>query len=329
MTGLGYDIDCLGGWPGADKILLIGGDDDAATDGGKLLYSRNGGSTIAEIGTDSQPFGAANVCGIAAVVADVISDTEIRVVCGANTLTGTKAQIAYQDIPFGGAFVAASWNVSTIAATSNDDAVTAMLWNRKTERIYVAAATDVYVSTDKGESDPGTAISEPGNAVAMFAIDEDDHVWYVGASNDIYRELKSNLGTFTSRTGPSGGGAFYSIAFADDGTLFAGNGQYLYKSNNKAADTAGWSQIYDAGASHTVKAIQPINGTSECIRIVVDDTTPGAGGIRETENGGTDWRTVTETSNTGYNGAYFPRDYNKAIMVGNSAGGGVAELLQP
>jgi hypothetical protein len=135
-------------------------------------------------------------------------------------------------------------------------------------------------------------------------------------------------GTFAARTGPSGGGAFTALAFADDGTLFAGNGTSLFKSNNEAGSTGGWTSLKDFGSAHVVKSIRCKGGSSQILEVEVDDTTPGAGEVWFSEDGGNTWRQITESANGGYNGVYYPADLDQAIIVGDAVTSlGWVELL--
>lgn len=329
VAGLSKNYDYLAGYPGADKIIVVGCDESG---GGvaEILYSFNGGGSFTAIATDPSPFTTTDT-GINNIEVQVINDTQFRLICGRITDAGTKAQFAYQDFPWvGTTMTAASWNVITIAATSNADAVEAFGWYQDLGRLYIGAAGDIYVSTDNGETDPGAAVYTGSNALAAFTRDGLDNVWAVGATNTILREQPAKRGTFAARVGPSGGGAFTAITFASDGTLFAGNGTSIYKSVNSAADTNGWTALKSFGASHVVKDILCLNGTSTCLRVTVDDTTPGAGEVWTTEDGGNTWTQITALSNNdGYNDVYhFGSDYNKSLFVGDDDGStAVIELL--
>jgi photosystem II stability/assembly factor-like uncharacterized protein len=60
----------------------------------------------------------------------------------------------------------------------------------------------------------------------------------------------------------------------------------------------------------------------------VDDSTPAAGEIWESEDEGTTWRQVTETVNDGYNDVFNTKNPNKSFIVGDDVGSlGVIELL--
>lgn len=320
VDGLSEPNDCLPGYPGQDEILVFGAEAGTGVVA-NALYSTNGGGTIAGYTTDPSPSAVINV-GVVTALARIIDGTQFRALYGldADPISGVKTQWAYQDFPVSNVtLTAASWNVITIAATSLGDGIEAQEWYQDIGRIYTASAGDVYLSTDDAIADPGTAIATGANAIAQFGRDEDKNVWYVAAANDIQRELANNRDTFAARTGPSGGGAFTAVAFADDGLMFAGNGTSIFLSKDKAGTTGGWVSLKDFGASHLVKNIQCKNGTSQCLRVAVDDTTPGPGEVWESEDGGNSWRQVTETALTlGYNDAYFSKDPNKAVIVGDA-----------
>lgn len=327
IAGLSDDNDCLSGYPGADQILIFGAD---AASGvvANALYSMNGGGTIAAYTTDPSPFAEIDRHIVSAEIG-IVSDTDFRAIYFAGTEAASKVMWAYQDFPVSATTqTAASWNVITIAATSNADATEATFWDQSIGRLYVAAAGDIYVSTDDGIADPGTAQFTGSNAFAQFAKDEDNNVWAVAASNAILRELANNRNTFAARTGPSGGGAFTAITFADDGTLYAGNGTSIFKNTDKAGSAAAWTSLKDFGASKAVIDILVRGGASQAIRATVDNSTPGVAEVWESEDGGTTWRQVTATANDGYNDVYNTKNPNKSFIVGDDVSSlGVIELL--
>lgn len=327
IAGLGDDNDCLSGYPGAFEILVFG----AASTGAVVanaLYSMNGGATIAAYTTDPTPFIDVDR-DIAEAQIGIISDTQFRVVYYGGAAAAAKVIIAYQDFNFADTtLTAASWNLITIAATSNGEDTEAALWDQSIGRMYIAAAGDIYVSVDDITTDPGAAKFTGSNTFAQFAKDEDGNIWAVAAANDIRRELANDRDTFAARTGPSGGGAFTAIAFADDGVMFAGNGTAIFKNTDKANSAGAWSSLKDFGASHPVIHIEFRGGVSQCPRVYVDDSTPGPGEIWESEDQGVNWRQVTETTNDGYNKVLLTKDPNRAFVVGDDVGSlGVIELL--
>lgn len=327
IAGLGDDNDCLSGYPGAFEILVFG----AASTGAVVanaLYSMNGGATISAYTTDPTPFVDVDR-DIAVAQVGIISDTQFRVVYYGAAAAAAKVIIAYQDFNFADAtLTAASWNLITIAATSNADATEAAFWDQTIGRMYIAAAGDIYVSVDDIITDPGAAKFTGANTIAQFAKDEDNNIWAVAAANSILRELANDRDTFAARTGPSGGGAFTAIAFAEDGVMFAGNGTSVFKNTDKANSTGAWSSLKDFGASHSVVHIEFRGGVSQCPRVYVDDTSPAAGEVWESEDGGVSWRQVTETANDGYNDVLLTKDPNRSFIVGDDVSSlGVIELL--
>lgn len=327
LAGLPFNSDCLSGYPGADQIMVFGAGGAVAA-AANALYSMNAGGTIAEFASDPDPF-TEIARDIVSAEIGVISETNFRVIFFAGTVAAVKAQWAYGDFPYAAATQTGSWTQVTIAASATTDAVEATMWDQEIGRLYVGVAGDIYVSEDNGESDPGAAKYTGANALAQFAKDEDGNIWAVAASNAILRELANNRNSFAVRTGPSGGGAFTAIAFAKDGVLLAGNGTKIYKNTDKAGSAAAWTELNDFGASHAVINIQVMGGASQTIRAFIDDATPGAGSVYDSEDGGTTWRLVTETANQGYNDVYVnPVNPNRAVIAGDIVSAlGVIELL--
>lgn len=324
IAGMSKDNDCLPGYPGRDRLLFIG----AAASGApaNALYSTNGGGTFAAFTTDPTPFTVNS--SITAAAVDFISETQIRVFWLRAGDIGTKAQLAYQDFPFNGTtLTAASWNLITIAASANNDDGEALLWYKREGRLYIAVEGDIYISLTDGTTDPGAKVLTGTDAIAMM-IEHNGDIWVAAANNVIRVERLTLRGTFAARTGPSGGGAFTALAFADDGKLFAGNGTALYKSVDEAGSDTGWTSLKDFGSNHVIKSIRCKGGSSEILEVEVDDTTPGPGEVWFSEDGGSTWRQLTESANGGYNGVYYPADLDQALIVGDAVSSlGWVELL--
>lgn len=308
------NIDRATGYRGADKVIFVGLDDDT-TNPGEVWVSVNEGGTFALLLTDPDPF--TNISGINNLEWNIVSETQFRLIAARETIAGVKAMFAYQDFTFGSELTAPAWTVITIAATANADAVEAMLWPKGlglTNRLYIAAAGDIYVSADLGATDPGAAIFTGANAIAQFKADHARNIWAVGAANAILVELANQRGTFVARTGPTGGGAFTAIDRAKNGVIYAGNAQSLYRNTNEARSVGGWSAVKDFGAGFTVKSIDCVNGSSEVVRVVVSSAT--AGQVWTTINGGLSWTMTTISTNSGYLKAAKSSDPNQYFIAG-------------
>ena len=321
IAGLKDCGGCFEGYAGPDEILYAVGSAEAVAspgDAGDIIYTVNGGGAWAALGLGELPFVAG--MDIGEVEMWLISKTSYRLIVGRATGDGTPAEVAWGDFEFG-APDTTTWTAVDVG-TTNGATITALAWLFY-DRCYAATSGDIHISTDQGES-WGAAIYAGTPQINAFCKDKDDNVWAVGASNLILRETAQS-GTFDTRTGPTGGGTFYSVAVANDGRLYAGNGQSLYLSTNAALNTGGWIELKDFGANHTVVAIhlagesEVENGDSQLIEVVVDETTGGNGELWRSWDGGNSWRQVTELTNTGYNAAYFSdTNDNFAIIVGDA-----------
>lgn len=322
---------CGTGYPGADQIMYAG-TVSPGTDTGALLYTGNGGGSWAEVNTDPWDSSTDDE-DIGFVAVRTINKSQIRVIVGNTaTIAGQKAKIAYADINLA-ALGTASWTSVTLDSTATGDFIQGGIW-ATFGRLYLAAAGDIYLSTNQGESVGATALYTGSNALTAFAISPDEStVWAGGASNTILREVDQS-GVFETRTGPSGGGAFTALAVAGDGTLFAGNGQKIFRSSDAAGGTAGWTELKDFGSNKAVAEIQVIGGQralggdSQLLRVFIDDTAGSTGQLWQSVDGGTTWfQPDTEATNTGINAAYFSAiDDNLAIAVGD---GGVIMRVAP
>jgi hypothetical protein len=235
---------------------------------------------------------------------------------------GNAAEVAWGDFDLG-APGTTTWTNVDVGATAGDT-ITALAWLMY-DRCYAATGGDIYVSTDQGES-WGTAIYDGTTQINAFCKDKDDNVWAVGNTNLILLETGQS-DTFSARTGPTGGTHFYSVAVANDGRLYAGNGTSIYLSTNAAANTGGWTELHDFGAGRSVQAIhcagqaEVTNGDSQLITAVVDNTGIAVlgGELWRSWDGGSTWRQTTEVTNVGYNAAYFSDvNDNKIWIVGDA-----------
>lgn len=312
-------------YPGPSKIAFVALDADSGV-AADVLYTRNGGSTWAAM--SAAPFAADEHIGfIVGYWTDV--DT-IRLIVGCSTTDGSAlAKIAYGDVSLG-AEGTITWTevVSGSSDGATGEVVTALFWDTVT-RLYIATdGGDIYISGDFGESWDDDAIYLGANQINAFAASPDGkkRTWAVGATNTILLEVNQS-GTFENRVGPSGGADFTAVAEAGDGTLYAGNGTSLYRSTNKAANTGGWTELKDFGTGHAVVGIHLMSRfkDSQHFRVFVDDSTPGAGEVWETLDGGATFRQITELTNTGYNAVAVSRlDDNYALIVGD--GGSIHKL---
>jgi hypothetical protein len=321
IAGLKDCAGCFAGYPGPDEILYAAGGASAGSPGdtADLMYTENGGGLWTNIGLGSNPFAAAENIGDVEIM--MISKTQYRLVVGRSTVdAGAPAEVAWSNVTLGdpGTY---SWTNVNVGST-NGQVIEALAWLFY-DRLYAAAGGDIFVSTDQSEA-YGSAIYTGATVINAFAKDTDDNVWAVGETNLILRE-PGKSGTFETRTGPSGGGTFYSVAVAADGRLYAGNAQYIYVSTNAALNTGGWTQLKDFGVNHTVIAIhlagqsEVDGGDSQLITAVVDDTSGGAGELWRSWDGGNSWRQTTELTNVGYNAAHFSdQDDNLVIIVGDA-----------
>jgi len=311
-----YD-ECYQGYPGPDEILYAVGEAEATASPGDtadIIYTVNGGGSWSQLALGLDPFAQGEDIGD--VEMWFISKTQYRLIVGRATAdAGAAAEVAWGDFTLG-APETTTWTAVDVG-TTNNDVIDGLAWLFY-DRCYASTGGDIYVSTDQGESF-GTAIYSGSTTINAFCSDKDDNVYAVGASNLILLETGQS-GTFNTRTGPTGGGTFYSVAVANDGRLYAGNGQSIYISTNAAANTGGWTELKDFGTNKTVVAIhlagqsEVTNGDSQLITAVVDDTSGAAGELWRSWDGGSTWRQTTELTNLGYNAAYFS-DVNDNLLV--------------
>lgn len=316
--------ECGTGYPGADQILFIGYDGNAAAP--HVTVSDDGGSTHTVTTTD--PFAIGETVDF--IQAKLVGPETIRVIIGtATTDVAAKAKIAYTDVVLGDLATVSAWTDTLIDGTSVGDVVTAMLWARH-DRLYLATdSNEIFIDEHQGEDGTQAASYTGSNQIDAFAMSIDGRIVYgAGAANLIVREVDRS-GLFAVRNGPSGGGAFTALAVAEDGSLYAGNGQKLYKSIDGAATAGNWSELKDFGAGYTVTNIQCIADDSQYLRVVV--TAAADGQVWESVNGGNSWREITPLTNTGLNDAYFSKiDDNHGIMVGNIvSAASFGQILQP
>ncbi len=302
------------GYPGPDKIGYVTNSGSAATN--QVLYTSDGGGTWAAMATD--PFGTAEDLG--EVVVRFVSHDTYRVIVLKETATAAEhPRTAFVDVIIGSEGGAITWTAADMTSTVNV-AADALFWGGPYSRLYGAAdAGKIFVSTNQGES--YTQIGDMAVVVSQFAADDDDNIWVVGATNTIAREKSTNRGTFDTLVGPTAGGGFESIALARDNWLYTGNGTAIYRSDNLAANTGGWTSLKDFGTNHAVVGIQCVDGESQILRAFVGDTTGTDGDVWYSLDGGNSWVEVTDLSNNTYNKIYVSEiDPNLVFVSGDNDG---------
>lgn len=289
-------------YPGPDKIGFIA-QQAASGVAAKLVTTADAFSTVSD--ADADPFGTDE--HIQAVVYKLTdAETGGRVIVG----NASAAEIAYADFTYSDPS-ALSW--TTVATTGN---VTALGWRDYNELIIVTAS-GAYISRDAGASVAVTLVTNANLTGIAFSPQDpnlEPYAYLYGASNTILRKLKG-VDSVDTLVGPSGGGAFTSLAVAKDGTIYAGNGQALYRSTDGATTAAGWTQVYDAGSGKTIAEVRCVGGDSRALIIVVAGT---AGTVFTSIDGGNTMQAVTIGTNSGLNAAWFsPTNPNFGVIVGD------------
>ena len=317
--------ECGTGYPGADEILVIGAEPTAVATP-KVWVSGNGGGVWNTTTTD--PLAADEAAAFVAV--RLMGENDVRIIVG-NSITdaSAEAKIAYADVTFGD-LLPTVWTDTLFIGGSTGDLVTAMIWPRH-DRLYVATdAFEIYVDEQQGEDGTAAAIYAGAVVINAFGVSPDGaDVWAVGATNFIARE-KNQSDTFEVKNGPTGGGDFTAIAVADDGTIVAGNAQYIYTTQDNGEEAGNWVQVKDLGTGFTAVALQFIKGDSQLIRAVSTDASIGH--VWESFDGGSTWQRLTIQTNLGYSAAYFSEiKANEAVIVGPADAGPnlVAQQLSP
>ncbi len=313
------------GYPGSDKIGFAF--PDAATGvAPEVFYTINGGSVWAALASD--PFAADE--HIKAGSVRFITHNTYRVVALRDTVdAAAPPSISSTDILLGAEGGAITWTEVNVGTTNNDPGE-AMNWQIY-GRMYLAAGGDIFLSTDQGLTVDATALFAGSNAINDIQVDFEGNVWAVAATNTILKESTLSRGTFDGLVGPSGGGAFTSIAIARDGYVYAGNGQSIFVSTNEAASTGGWSSLKDFGSNHIVTRIQCVDGESQILRALVGDGTGFEGDVWYSLDGGNSWVEVTNLTNLNYNDWYISEvDPNLLFIAGeDDATNGVVHKLAP
>lgn len=313
--------ECGTGYPGADQILITGAEAGAAAQP-QFWVSGDGGSTWVAASTD--PFAADE--HIDFVQVRLMGDNNVRYIIGTGTTdVAAKAKYAYADVTFGDLATVSAWTDTLINETAVGDVITAMLWAFH-DRLYLGTDSfGVYIDTQQGEEGTMLASYSGATAINAFALSPDGKdVWGVGVTNLIIRE-RNQTGQFEVKNGPTGGGDFTAITVATDGTLYAGNGQYLYRTVDNAGEAGNWDRVNDFGTGFLVEKIHCVKGNSQIVRATVGDASGGE--IHESLDGGNSWRRLVILTNTGYNDSYHSEeDANAAVIVGDA---GAVHLMSP
>lgn len=314
---------CSPGYRGPDQHLFITSQADVAA-APEVHFSTNGGSTWTVI--TANPFSVAEHISDGAVA--MVGGSTARVIIG-NGVGTLGMEISYADVVFGNE-AASTWTEVTVAAVPGDivNRVAWLFYNA----VYISAGTtadDIWVSTDQGATWTlqYTGAGDQINAFAKGYGQDCEDVYAVGETNLILVD-RGRTGTWSALVGPAGGGDFTAIAIDNVGDIFAGNGDSLYVSTNKAASAAGWTLMKDFGLNHVVKDIFFPKGDSMHIYVVVDDTTPGLGEFWHSNDGGNNWTLVTEVAGgAGYNRGYkSDQDDNLYYAVGDVGTGTYGEI---
>ena len=325
--------ECGTGYPGADQILYIGADAHSSYLTANVLYTVNGGGAWAL--TTADPFAIGEAVNFIAV--QFITESQLRIITATSTAdAAATAKIAYADVTLGDEGTTV-WTTTQLTGGSVGDVVEAMGWLHF-DRLYLASAGDIYLSTDQGETVEVTPQYSGATVINGFTLaPNQDEVYAFGASNLVLREVNKS-GTWETLVGPAGGGAFTAMTMSGGNEyLYAGNGQSIFVSSDKAGGAGNWTELKDFGASRVVRKIQCIGGakagggSSELLRVFVDNTTPGSGEVWFSIDGGANFSQVPELTNTGYNDAYWSLiDDNLAIVVGDvQAANGVVHKVSP
>jgi hypothetical protein len=309
---------CGAGYPGPDKVLVMGA--QAATDTpANIYFSINGGSTTTVFsnlpGGNNEHLGAIAIrplgTGFRIVVARTVTDA------------GAPAEVWYATATaFDATTIAAvTWTQVAVGST-NGEIIETLFWPEH-NRLYVGTDLgDIFLSTNQGESFTKIYDGVTANDVNCFARDADGGTWAGCLGGVLLYESPSNRNTFSVKTSPNTDEIF-SLAVANDGTIYAGQGTSIFRNNNNAATAGGWTNLKNFGSGFKVVSIwfegenKLRNGDSQIIRCVVDDTAPNDGSVWQSVDWGQSWQQVTSLANDGYNSCYHSRYGNHAVIVGD------------
>jgi len=322
---------CGAGYPGPDKVLVMSSQ-AAAGAKANVYFSLDGGATQTVITAD--PGG--NDEHLGAIVVRPLS-TGFRIVV-ARTVTDAAApgEIWYATpTAFDATTIAAvTWTSVNVGSVNAEFIKPLSLFWPEFNRMYAGNDVgDIYLSTNQGESWTKIYDGVTANDVNRFAAAPDGSIWAGCLGGVLLYESVSNRNSFSVKTSPNTDEIF-SLAVANDGTIFAGQGTSIFRNNNNATTAGGWENLKNFGSGFKVVEIwfegenKLKGGDGQIIRIVVDDTAPNDGSVWQSVDWGESWQQVLPAlANDGYNAAYHSRYGNKAVIVGDDNPLAVVQLL--
>lgn len=311
---------CGAGYPGPDKVLVMSSQ-AAAGAKANVYFSINGGPTTTVITADP----GANDEHLGAIVVRPLGNGFRIVVARTVTDAGAPAEVWYAtSTAFDATTIAAvTWTSVNVGSTNAEFIEPLSLFWPEFNRMYAGSDLgDIYLSINQGESWSKIYDGVTANDVNRFARDKDGGTWAGCLGGVLLYESPSNRGAFSVKTSPNTDEIF-SLAIANDGTIFAGQGTSIFRNNNNAGSAGGWTNLKNFGSGFKVVDIwfegenKLGNGESQTIRIVVDDTAPNDGSVWQSVDFGQSWQVVTALANDGLNNAYHSKYGNHAIIVGD------------
>ena len=323
-------VSCGAGYPGPDKVLVM----SAQAAGGataNVYFSLDGGATTAVITADPGAVGE----NLGAIVVRPLG-TGFRIIV-ARTVTDAAAppEIWYAtSTAFDATTIAAvTWTSVNVGSVNAEFIEQGSLFWPEFNRVYAGNDVgDIYLSANQGESWTKIYDGVTANDVNCFARDKDGGVWAGCLGGVLLYESPSNRGSFSVKTSPNTDEIF-SLAIANDGVIYAGQGTSIFRNNNNATTAGGWTNVKNFGAGFKVISIwiegenKLGNGDSQIIRCVVDDTAPNDGSVWQSVDWGQTWQQITVLPNDGYNAAYHSKYGNQAVIVGDDNPLAIIHLL--